>query len=150
MEVEKLYNVVKPMNQPKRRQRLHIHLFPAHQAKSTQSRTGRVPSLYSHDDPELGVKEALAILENQSYMPSPVSLWQRVDAVNQFLKTDQSVYAFKTAAISSVFLVLCKNCRTNHIVLFLTYSILPPFYSPINSLPLYASGIPLKLSRTSD
>jgi hypothetical protein len=99
---------VKPLGQPKHAQGLRVHLFPTRQAKPTRARGGRVLSVPSQDDPELGVKEALAILEDRPYTPVPLTFWQRFDSVNQFLKTDQSLYALKTAAISSVYLALCE------------------------------------------
>lgn len=108
VELEKLYNVVKPLGQSKPRQGLRVHLFPTRQAKTTRARGGRVPSVQSQDDPELGVKEALAILEGKPYSPAPLSFWQRIDSVNQFLKTDHSLYALKSAAISSVYFALCE------------------------------------------
>jgi hypothetical protein len=89
-----------------RRARLHVHLFPTRRPQATQS--GKASSIYDTTIEDLSLKEALAILENRSFTPTPVTLWQRIDVVNQFVKTDQSIYAIKTAAISSIFAVLCE------------------------------------------
>ena len=65
----------------------------------------------AEDEQQLSVKEAMAILENKEFMPTTSTIWQRIDALNQFFKTDQSMYAIKVAAISSVFAVLCRLTR---------------------------------------
>ena len=110
--MSQLYNVIKNPAGSTRHRKLHIHLFPSRRQRP--ARGGRLPSTYSADDEdegeELTVKEALSILENRPYVPTKLTFWQRIDAVNQFVKTDDSIYALKTAAISSVFAALCE-CR---------------------------------------
>lgn len=101
-ELEGLYNIVQPPAKKSRR-RLHIHLFPAKRNHPTR---GRTSSIYAEEEEELSVKEALAILESKRFEQTSGSFWSRIEAVNQFMKTDQSIYSLKVAAISSVFSVL--------------------------------------------
>ena len=49
----------------------------------------------------------MAILENKPFQPDITTFWSKVEVVNQFMKTEQSIYALKVAAIGSVFSVLC-------------------------------------------
>ncbi|KAG8791858.1 hypothetical protein FRC17_008698, partial [Serendipita sp. 399] len=102
-QISDLYNVVQP-TPIKRRRQLHIHFFPGKRQGAT--RGGRTPSIYTQEEEELSVKEALAILEEKPFVPARRTFWQKVDAVNQFFKTDQSIYALKAAAIASIFSVL--------------------------------------------
>ncbi|PVF96818.1 hypothetical protein CPB86DRAFT_708358 [Serendipita vermifera] len=104
-QLGELYHLINPSQQlPQRRARLHVHLFPARRQQPT--RNGGRSSIYDQTLEELSVKEALAMLENRPFTPTSLTLWQRIDTVNQFVKTDQSIYALKTAAISSIFAVL--------------------------------------------
>ncbi|KAG8813161.1 hypothetical protein FRC18_002640, partial [Serendipita sp. 400] len=102
-QIGDLYNIVRPTPE-KRKRRLHIHFFPGKRHGATHG--GRTPSIYTQNDEELSVKEALAILEEKEFSPEPLTFWQKVDGINQFLKTDQSVYALKAAAIAGIFAVL--------------------------------------------
>jgi hypothetical protein len=113
-ELTELCRVIKPQSaEHKRAKKLHIHLFPArtrHSRRDQNHANMRPSSIFTADTEEeqnLSVKQALAILEDKPFTPSTPDFWQRVDAINQFFKTDRSVYALKVAAISSVFAVMC-------------------------------------------
>jgi hypothetical protein len=113
-ELSELCRVIKPQSaEHKRPKKLHIHLFPArlrHSRHDQNHADMRPSSIFAKDTEEeqkLSVKEALAILENKPFTPSTPDFWQSIDAINRFFKTDQSMYALKVAAISSVFSVMC-------------------------------------------
>jgi hypothetical protein len=55
---------------------------------------------------ELPIREALALLEGKPYKPAKITLVQRMDAFNQWLSSEKSVFAAKTAAAASVFAML--------------------------------------------
>ncbi|KIM24517.1 hypothetical protein M408DRAFT_232428 [Serendipita vermifera MAFF 305830] len=109
-ELSDLCNVIKPHDGKKRSKRLHVHLFPARSQHPNRGNTStRVSSMFNReteDEHQLSVKEAMAMLEDKKFTPTVPTFWQRVDAINQFFKTDQSMYAIKAAAISSVFVIL--------------------------------------------
>lgn len=64
------------------------------------------------DDPskdsfrELSVAEALALLEGTPYTKIPSNIWQKLEEVEQLLRSPTSIYAFKTAAAATIFAVL--------------------------------------------
>jgi hypothetical protein len=57
---------------------------------------------------ELSIKEALAMLEDKPYTPEPVTLAQKIGKINNWLSSDTSVFAIKSAAAASVFATLCE------------------------------------------
>jgi hypothetical protein len=57
---------------------------------------------------ELSIKEALAMLEDKTYTPIPVTIGQRIGKINKWLASDTSVFAMKSAAAASVFATLCE------------------------------------------
>lgn len=57
---------------------------------------------------ELSIKEALALLEDKPYTPEAVTLVQKIGKINNWLSSDTSVFAMKSAAAASVFATLCE------------------------------------------
>jgi hypothetical protein len=55
---------------------------------------------------ELPIREALTLLEGKPYKPVKITLVRRMDAFNQWLSSEKSVFAAKTAAAASVFATL--------------------------------------------
>ena len=105
--------------------RLHVHFFDhlhrPHKKKPVEPNSNVVlapPDKDTEDSPspgddpnknafrELSVAEALALLEGTPYTKGQTNIWQKLEKVEQLLRSPTSVYAFKTAAAATIFTVL--------------------------------------------
>ncbi|KAF8600286.1 hypothetical protein BDV93DRAFT_476704 [Ceratobasidium sp. AG-I] len=119
----------------KKNKRLHVHLFetlvgkvrkaekkrkdraekarayvtgPAANNATGGEETGdmEIDAASSVEDKELSVREALAILEQQEYVPKKTNIWQKLERAERLLESPTSIYAGKTAAATLIFAVL--------------------------------------------
>ena len=58
---------------------------------------------------DLGIPEALALLEQRPYAPIKLNFFQRLEKLERLSRSPTSVFALKTAAATSVFSVLILN-----------------------------------------
>jgi hypothetical protein len=75
-----------------RSKRLHIHIFEKLRQSHTKPPTngeGVIP------EPELSMKEALALLEGRRYVPEKLSVWQYLNNLEHWLRSPNSIYAAK-------------------------------------------------------
>ncbi|GAB1520598.1 hypothetical protein RhiTH_003678 [Rhizoctonia solani] len=111
-----------------RPKRVHVHLFETlagkvHKAerkrkeraqrppisnRTSRSETGdmEIDNASQVEDRELCVREALAILEQQEYVPQNVNIWQKLERAKRLFESPTSIYAGKTAAATLIFAVL--------------------------------------------
>lgn len=103
---------------------LHVHFFEnlhrPHKKASVEPKlsgilipdNGTEDAPSPGDDPgkdpfrELSVAEALAFLEGTPYTKVKPNIWQKLEDIEQRLRSPTSVYAFKTAAAATIFAVL--------------------------------------------
>ncbi|CAE6373431.1 unnamed protein product [Rhizoctonia solani] len=117
--------VVSRKTHPKR---IHVHLFETvagkvHKAerkrkeraqrplvsnRTSQSETGdmEIDNASQVEDRELCVREALATLEQQAYVPKETNVWQKLERAKRLFESPTSIYAAKTAAATLIFAVL--------------------------------------------
>ncbi|CCO31114.1 hypothetical protein BN14_05148 [Rhizoctonia solani AG-1 IB] len=108
--------------------RIHVHLFETlagkvHKAerkrkeralrapisnRASRTETGdmEIDNASQVEDRELCVREALAILEQQEYVPKETNVWQKMERAKRLLESPTSIYAGKTAAATLIFAVL--------------------------------------------
>ncbi|ELU44412.1 hypothetical protein AG1IA_01553 [Rhizoctonia solani AG-1 IA] len=108
-----------------RPKRVHVHLFETLEGKvhkaerkrkeraqrppisnrTSRSETGdmEIDNASQVEDRELCVREALAILEQQEYVPQNVNIWQKLERAKRLFESPTSIYAGKTAAATLIF-----------------------------------------------
>ncbi|KAF8716570.1 hypothetical protein RHS02_09900, partial [Rhizoctonia solani] len=111
-----------------RPKRVHVHLFETlagkvHKAERKRKERAQRPPISNRtprsetgdmeidnasqvEDRELCVREALAILEQQEYVPQNVNIWQKLERAKRLFESPTSIYAGKTAAATLIFAVL--------------------------------------------
>ncbi|KAG8719517.1 hypothetical protein FRC08_002644 [Ceratobasidium sp. 394] len=117
------------MSRKTQRKRLHVHLFEdlagkvrkaekkrqeradrinagANKAQGDETGDMEIDDASVVEDHELSVREALAILEQQEYVPKKTNIWQKLEWAEKLLESPTSIYAGKTAAATLIFAVL--------------------------------------------
>lgn len=98
----------------KRRKKLHFHFYEAFKLRKKKQLSDTITSPSGVEDAEelreesreLSIREALALLEDKPYTPVKTTWLERVNKINRFLVSDESVFAAKSAAAASVFALL--------------------------------------------
>ncbi|KAG8962337.1 hypothetical protein FRC03_004345 [Tulasnella sp. 419] len=87
----------------KPRKSIHFHFFESlNKPERSCKFSGSSPS----DDLDLSLREAMAILESKPYEKPKVTPWDRVHNLKIWLTSNDSIYAAKAAAATSIFAVL--------------------------------------------
>ncbi|GAA5826891.1 hypothetical protein JCM11251_002144 [Rhodosporidiobolus azoricus] len=97
-ELAALYEHIVPKpDQPTRTKKLRFHLFERRGPKPAKAKTGK--------EPAMSLREAIAKLSGRDFQPGRFNVWQRIAGLERILRSDTSIYALKTAAAVSVYVV---------------------------------------------
>ncbi|KAI5481791.1 hypothetical protein MNV49_000068 [Pseudohyphozyma bogoriensis] len=89
-----LHEHVVPRDEAQHRKKgIHVHFFE------------RIPKAPKDPKGTMSLAEALATLEGREYVKPKVSIWERISQLEHLLRTNTSIYAFKTACAVSVYTV---------------------------------------------
>lgn len=125
-ELEQLYYACKE----KSKRGLHVHIYesihrphtkppptpatvttaaPAPVLPTTSPSTNTAPlttQVEAQDPHDLSVSEALALLEHRSYTPPKRNIFQRLEQIELWFRSPNSIFAAKTASAATIFSVL--------------------------------------------